>query len=261
VFRRHLETIVASRPGYRATVTLPPPKLPPLTWAVNEIVSRLKYRALRAADRVFTVSSQVQWEVSLVYGVRATVCRAAFAEPFIDAHAVSRPRPVGAPMRLLSVSRLVDKKRIDLTIAAFSAARQPATLTIIGAGPEEERLRRLAAASPRSADITFLGAVDDATLQRELAAADCLVSMDIGDYDISVVEAMGKGLRVVVATDFDMSEFGNEFGGAVSVSPDPAALAAAIDGIGTMRPPCPANLPVLRRLTWQSLARTVASAA
>jgi glycosyltransferase involved in cell wall biosynthesis len=197
----------------------------------------------------------------LVYGVHATVCRAAFAEPYIDTRAVTQPRPVGAPMRLLSVSRLVDKKRIDLTIAAFSAARQPATLTIIGGGPEEVRLRQLAAASPRSADIVFLGAVDDATLQRELAAADCLVSMDIGDYDISVVEAMGKGLRVVVATDFDMTEFGNEFGGAVSVHPDPATLAAAIDGIGSMRPPGPANLAVLQRLTWQSLARTVASAA
>jgi glycosyltransferase involved in cell wall biosynthesis len=261
VFRRHLEAIVASRPGYRATVTMPPPKLPTLTWAINEVVSRLKYRAVRAADRVFTVSTQVQWEVSLVYGVKATVCRAAFAEPFIDTRAVTQPRPVGAPMRLLSVSRLVDKKRIDLTIAAFSAATQRATLTIIGAGPEEERLRQLAAASPRRADIAFLGAVDDATLQRELATADCLVSMDIGDYDISVVEAMGKGLRVVVATDFDMTEFGNEFGGAVSVNPDPATLAAAMDGISTMRPPGPANLPVLQRLTWQALARTVASAA
>lgn len=261
VFRRHLETIVASRPGYRDTVTLPPPKLPPLTWAINELVSHLKYHALRGAERVFTVSNQVQWEVSLVYGVEATVCRAAFAEPFIDTQAVSRPRAVGAPMRLLSVSRLVDKKRIDLTIAAFSAARQPATLHIVGGGPEEKRLRRLAAASPRSADIHFLGAVDDATLQRELAAADCLLSMDIGDYDISVVEAMGKGLRVVVASDFDMTEFGAGFGGALSVNPDPATLAAAIDGIERMPPPGPANLPVLQRLTWQSLARTVAAGA
>jgi glycosyltransferase involved in cell wall biosynthesis len=256
VFRRHLETIVASRPGYRDTVIMPPPRLPFTVWAINELVSRLKYRALRAADRVFTVSHQVQWEVSLVYGRDATVCRAAFAEPFIDTQAVTRPRPVGRPTRLLSVSRLDEKKRIDLTIAAFSASTQPATLTIVGTGPDEARLVELAQRSPRSADITFLGAVDDTTLQRELAHADCLVSMDIGDYDISVVEAMGKGLRVLVATDFDMTEFGNDFGGAVSVHADVDTLSAAIDAIDKMRPPGPANLTVLRRLTWQSLART-----
>ena len=260
VFRRHLETIVSSRPGYRDTVAMPPPRLPFFTKLLNEVISRLKYRALSRADRVFTVSNQVQWEVSLVYGRQAQVCRAAFDDAFIDRHAITHPRQVGSPLRLLSVSRLVDKKRIDLTIAAFSASKQRATLTIIGAGPEELRLKRLAAASQRATDIRFLGAVDDETLIRELKSADCLISMDIGDYDISVVEAMGKGLRVVVATDFDMTEFGNEFGGAVSVNPDPATLAAAIDGIGTMRAPAEANLPVLQRLTWQSLALTVSAA-
>lgn len=256
VFRRHLEAVIASRPGYRDTVAMPPPRLPLLVMAINEVVSRLKYRALRAADSVFTVSSQVKWEVALVYGRDATVCRAAFDERFIDVSAVTAPRPVGQPMRLLSVSRLVDKKRIDLTIAALSLAKAPLVMTIIGRGPEEARLRELAARSARRADIVFLGAVDDATLQAELARADCLISMDIGDYDISVVEAMGKGLRVVVADDFDMAGFGAPFGGIVSVHPDAATLASAIDGIAAMRPPGPANLPVLRRLTWQSLALT-----
>ncbi len=80
--------------------------------------------------------------------------------------------------------------------------------------------------------------------------------MDIGDYDITVVEAMGKGLRVLVADDFDLAGFGNDFGGVVSVHPDTHALAAAIANIGQMRPPGPANLPILRRLTWRSLANT-----
>jgi glycosyltransferase involved in cell wall biosynthesis len=259
VFRKHLEIIVASRPGYRSTVAVPPPKLPPLTWFVNEIVARLKFRALNRADRVFTLSGQVRWEVGLVYRKEATVCRAAFDESFIDRVRVSASRPIGTPMRLLSVSRLVDKKRIDLIIDAFSSAKVPAVLHIVGTGPEETRLKALAAASPRAQDIRFLGAVDDDTLQCELAAADCFVSMDIGDYDIAVVEAMGQGLRVLVAADFDLADFGPAFTGALSVEPEPAALAAAIDSIATLPPPGPANLPVLDRLTWQALARTVAA--
>ena len=83
--------------------------------------------------------------------------------------------------------------------------------------------------------------------------------MDIGDYDISVVEAMGKGLRVLVAADFDLADFGPEFTGAMSVAPNPLELAAAIDSVPALAPPGPANLGVLERLTWQSLASTVAS--
>lgn len=256
VFRKHLETIVASRPGYRDTVTMPPPRLPLLTKAVNELVSFLKYRALRAADRVFTLSNQVRWEVSLVYGCQAVVCRAAFDLAYIDVHAVSAPRVLKLPLRLLSVSRLVDKKRVDLTITAFAASRLDAHLTIIGTGPEGERLKEMALRCRRAADITFLGAVDDATLQRTLVTSDCFISMDVGDFDISVVEAMGKGLRVIVATDFDLTEFGESFTGVTTVAPEVEALTLALENVPNMLAPSAANLPVLRRLSWQALAET-----
>jgi len=256
VFRRHLKTIVASRPGYKDTVAMPPPQLPLLTKAVNEAVSLLKYRALRAADRVFTLSNQVRWEVSLLYGCNAVVSRAAFDLDYIDVHAVSEPREVKRPVRLLSVSRLVDKKRVDLTISAFVASKLDGHLTIIGTGPEEERLKAMARQSPRAADIAFLGAVDDASLQRELTTSDCFISMDIGDYDISVVEAMGKGLRVIVATDFDLTEFGESFTGVATVVPEVEALSSALENIPYMLAPSSLNLSALRRLSWQSLAET-----
>ena len=256
VFRRHLETIVASRPGYRTTVKMPPPTLSALTMIVNEVVSLLKYRALRAADQVFTLSNQVRWEVSLLYRRDAVVCRAAFDASYIDMAAIEQPRAVGRPGRLLSVCRLVDKKRVDLTISAFSASSFPGSLVIIGTGPAEDRLKALASASRRAADIQFLGAVDDGMLQRQLAIADCFISMDIGDFDISVVEAMGKGVRVLLPTDFDLSAFGADFRGALCVPPQSQALAAAIDGLAQMAPPDRGNLLALRDLTWQALARS-----
>ena len=258
VFSRHLEAIIASRPGYRETVSMPPPRLLPLTYLINEVVSRLKYSALRAADCIFTLSNQVRWEVSLVYGCEAVVCRAAFGTEYIDVNAVTHPRPVGSFARLLSVSRLVDKKRVHITIAAFAESTLEGHLTIIGTGPEEVQLKELAQRSSRSADITFLGAVDDARLQHELATTDCFISMDIGDYDISVVEAMGKGVRTLVASDFDLTEFGSGFRGVVIVKPTISDLAEAINSIPIMTPPGATNLPSLRRLTWQSLATTCA---
>jgi glycosyltransferase involved in cell wall biosynthesis len=254
VFRRHLETIVFSRPGYIETVQMPPPKLPFVTRLTNELVSRMKYRAIRSADQVFTLSQQVRWEVSLLYGRDALVCRAAFNESYIDEVAVSQPRDVGSPFRLLSICRLIDKKRVDLTIRAFSSSKLPGTLVIIGAGSEEARLKELAAVGPRSSDILFLGLVEDSILLREIALADCFISMDVGDYDISVVEAMGKGVRVLVASDFDLTPFGDSFKGVVSVAPEVHALSTAIDAIPVMSSPSRENLPVLRELTWQALA-------
>ena len=254
VFRRHLETVVSSRPGYRDTVMMPPPRLAAPVRLVNEAVSRLKRRALRSADRVFAVSNQVKWEVSLLYGRDAHVCRAAFDESYIDTRTISAPRPVAEPVRFVSVCRLTEKKRVDLTIRAFSTATVPALLTIIGCGPEEARLHELAAAGERADSIRFLGAVSDEELQAELAVADCFISMDIADYNISVVEAMGKGLRVLVASDFDLSEFGSDFTGVRSVEPEESALSRAMDSLETMAPPSATNLTVLRRLTWQHMA-------
>lgn len=256
VFKRHLPAVINSRPGYRETVLMPPPKLPAFTWLVNELVSRFKYLALRSADRIFTLSNQVRWEVSLVYGCDATVCRAAFDNSYIDGARVSAPRSLQKPVRFLSVSRLVDKKRIHLIIDSFGASSIEGRLSIIGSGPEGDSLKAQARLSRRSADIEFLGAVDDTQLRNAICAADCFISMDVGDFDISVVEAMGKGVRVIVAADFDLSEFGAGFTGAVSVEPTVTALATAMDNLGSMVPPCESNLGALSRLTWQSLAKT-----
>jgi glycosyltransferase involved in cell wall biosynthesis len=254
VFREHIDAIVASRPGYRETVLLPPPRLSLPVWCINELVSRLKRGALRASDRVFTLSHQVKWEVGLLYGCAAEVCRAAFDEDYIDLHAVTNPRSVSNPVRFLSVCRLVEKKRVDLIIRAHMESKLNSILTIVGSGPEDQKLRTLAADGIRSGSIRFLGSVSDEVRSRELAESDCFVSMDIGDFDISVVEAMGLGIRVIVAEDFDMSEFGADFSGAFTVSPSCAALSDAMRAVPLMAGPSARNLPALRRATWQHLA-------
>jgi glycosyltransferase involved in cell wall biosynthesis len=256
-FCPHLEVIVASRPGYQVSVKMPPPQLSLPVQIVNEILSWLQRRAQRAADRVFAVSRQGAWEISLVYGKPATIARAAFDETFIDRKRLASPEKLEAPLRFLSLSRLDEKKRIGLMIEAFTRSREPGSLTIIGSGPEEGALRAAAARSHRSADIHFLGAVSDDVVRAEFSRAHCLISLDIGDYDLSVVEAMGKGLRVIVARDFELESFGPGFAGVIAVSPSVGAVAEAIDAACQIPPPSLENLPVLLDQTWQSLAEKV----
>jgi glycosyltransferase involved in cell wall biosynthesis len=259
VFREHLETIVASRPGYRETVQMPPPRLGPLVWVVNEVISRLKYRSIRRADRVFALSSQVGWEVGLLYGRPASVVRAAFDEEFIDANAFYRSRTVGDNVRFLSVSRLVDKKRIDLVIRAFVASGVSGELRIVGIGPESDYLQSVAEEVKAGHKVKFLGAVSDESLEKELIAADCFVSMDIGDFDISVCEALAKGCRVIVATDFDLKSFDARIQGIVACEPKVQSLAGIMQAVPGMPSAGPVNIEVLGQLTWRWLAEQTAA--
>ena len=67
--------------------------------------------------------------------------------------------PPGVPT-VLSVCRLVDWKGVDRMIAALPevvAGAPGARYVIVGAGPDEARLRRLASASPAADSIVFLG--------------------------------------------------------------------------------------------------------
>jgi glycosyltransferase involved in cell wall biosynthesis len=257
VFRRFIPEVLEACPGYRETVHIPHPKLSPPVWLANELISRLKRWGVRGAAKVFTLSNQVKWEVEILYQRDASVLRAAFHEKDIDVSAVSSPRPVGRPPRFLSVCRLVPKKRVDIAIRALGLMREPGLLTVIGSGPELENLRTLAAASPVASSIRVLGSVSDETLKAELSAADGFISMDIGDFDISVVEAMAHGLRVLVAEDFDLSSFGSDFSGARRVVVSPEALADAMADLEEMPAPGPGNLRALGELTWQHMGREI----
>lgn len=254
VFRQHLDAILKSRPGYSQTVIMPPPRLSLVTYVVNEIVSRVKLSAIRNADKVFVLSNQVKWEVSLLYGSGSTIIRAAIDDSYIDVAALSSTRAIKNPVQFLSICRLVEKKRVALIIRAFEVAQLDANLIIVGNGPELDSLQYLAKNSTASSRIHFLGAIDDAQLANELANADCFISMDIGDFDITVVEALGKGCRVIVSNDFDLSTFGENLDGVISVMPDTTALADALSSIYSMQAPSLNNLDSLRQLTWQNLA-------
>jgi phosphatidylinositol alpha-1,6-mannosyltransferase len=81
---------------------------------------------------------------------------------------------IGDRPLVVCVSRLVRRKGQDMLIRAMPAvrARVPdASLLIVGGGPDEGRLRRLAADAP-AGSVAFAGAVPEAELPRHYAVAD-----------------------------------------------------------------------------------------
>ncbi len=90
----------------------------------------------------------------------------------------------------LSAGRLVEAKRVDLAIAACN--RLGRKLRIVGTGPAEERLRRLAGPT-----IKFLGRVDEERLKAEYAACRALLFAADEDFGLVSVEAQAFGRPVI----------------------------------------------------------------
>jgi glycosyltransferase involved in cell wall biosynthesis len=110
-----------------------------------------------------------------------------------------RARPSLAP-RLLSTRNFEALYNVACTIRAFAAVQEKhpgATLTLVGGGSEESRLRRLV----RDLDlrgVSFVGRVSPQDIWRYYAAADIYVQTpDIDNMPSSVLEACASGLPVV----------------------------------------------------------------
>ena len=105
-----------------------------------------------------------------------------------------RPEPaLGPEAFLLAVSALVPYKRLDVAIRAAANARMP--LTIVGRGPEEARLRALAAAT--GGDVTFTGWLADEQIRDLYRRCRATVMPGVEDFGMVPVEAQACGRPVV----------------------------------------------------------------
>jgi glycosyltransferase involved in cell wall biosynthesis len=92
---------------------------------------------------------------------------------------------------VLVVSALVPYKRLDLAIGAARLTNVP--LRIVGQGPEESRLRRLAEGAP----VEFLGWRSDDDIRTLYRAASTVLLPGVEDFGIVPVEAQACGTPVV----------------------------------------------------------------
>lgn len=117
------------------------------------------------------------------------------------------PVPEGSPFRLLAVGRLVPKKGFDVLLEAVAGLLGPWQLTLVGDGPERDRLEGLAGARGVTDRVHFAGSCTHADLPAHYARAHVVVVPSVedasGDRDglpNVVLEAMASG-RPVVASD------------------------------------------------------------
>jgi 1,2-diacylglycerol 3-alpha-glucosyltransferase len=100
---------------------------------------------------------------------------------------------------VLAVSRLAAEKRIETIVEAVRLSRNAARIQLVlcGQGPEEERLRRLAATLPLPAEFRVVPEADMPALMR---SADLLVHAAAVELEgMALLEALGTGLPTLVA--------------------------------------------------------------
>jgi len=141
------------------------------------------YCAAQRVDRFIAISEAVRQRIAKHYRRDAAVIH-----PPVDTRLFT-PAETRSD-RYLVVSRLVGYKRIDLAIAACSQLGRP--LDVIGVGPEEERLRRLAGPT-----ISFLGQLSDEEVRRHYAGARGFLFCGEEDFGLTPVEAQATGCPVV----------------------------------------------------------------
>ncbi len=129
----------------------------------------------------------------------------------------------------LCVGRLDRWKRVELAVGAAAAGRFP--LVVVGAGPDEERLRRLAARS--GAEVTFKGSVPDEDLIRLYSSCGAVLFTPADeDYGYIALEAFLSGKPVVTCHDSGGPlEFVVDGETGRVVEPEEAALGEATAGL------------------------------
>lgn len=99
---------------------------------------------------------------------------------------------------LATVGRLVARKAIDQLILAIAELPERAHLLIIGSGPQEPRLRELAAERGVQSRVHFMGFVDEAEKFSILQMSDAFVSASQHEgFGLVFLEAMASGLPVI----------------------------------------------------------------
>lgn len=145
------------------------------------------------------------------------------------------PREPGAPMRLLFVGRLVERKGVRVLIEALARGGDD-RLTIVGDGPERPALEAHVRLLGLEQRVELTGGVDAPELDRRLRSADALVlpavrdsKGDVEGLGVVLLEALGAGIPVIASASGGIVDIVRDGETGLLVPPgDAGALAEAI---------------------------------
>lgn len=143
------------------------------------------YRTAQKPHHLLANSSHTQAGIKKYYQRDSVV-----VFPPVDTERFKNARAPGKRNGFVITGRQTPYKRIDLAVQACSQLSLP--LTVIGSGPDNARLRKLAGPS-----VTFPGFVGDQEVADLVAGAEAFLFPGVDDFGISPVEALAAGTPVI----------------------------------------------------------------
>ena len=135
-------------------------------------------------------------------------------------------RPAGQ-VHLVSVGRLISSKRLDLVLQGLALTTE-VTLEVVGDGPAENDLRRLARTLNLDGRVQFLGRLPHPEVLRRLAQADALVSTsDHEGLPHVAIEALACGTPIVARPAGGLAEVVTDGTTGLVLGDHPGDVAAA----------------------------------
>ena len=166
---------------------------------------------------------------------------------------------------LVDVSRLIPGKRIDLcvkTIAELRKKRKDIYFIVGGNGPEKEKLKKLINDLNLSDYVILAGFIAEEDLLDFYASADVIFHPAWIDFDLTIMEGLSLGKKIICSTDYDLS-------GKLGVlkeklifqaEPNPLAMARAVeDALAAASVPEIKIESILKKFTWEAYAQNIAS--
>ncbi len=199
-----------------------------------EAYVRASLLAYRHAERVFAVSDATR-EHLRGQGVPQRLLTTQHNFLSLSLGDAIFPPVEAEELRLVYVGRLSFEKGVDVLLRALSWVSVPVALTVVGDGPERNRLEALAADLAIPGTVRFAGVRDDVAAQIAAAHGLVLPSRTEG-MPMTMVEAMAVGRPVLATAVGGVPEaFDARLGGAMVHPEDPGALAAEIDALAGRR--------------------------
>lgn len=173
------------------------------------------------------------------------------------------PGPYGS--YVLSVARLEDNKRVDLTVQAMAQAPPGLSLVVVGEGSQRRRIEQMAVTLGIGDRVQFAGAVSDDDLVTLYAGALAVAYVPFDeDYGLATLEGFLAARPVITATDSGGTlEFVTHDETGIVCDPSPEAIAAAIAQLDADRALAArlgdAGRAVARQITWDAVIERLVS--
>ena len=244
------------------------------TWA-RQMERRRRY--LAAADAIVAVSHYAQQLLFERFSVAPEKIKVIFNGVDTKKFAPASKPPalmerfgLGGKFVLVTITRLVERKGVDMVLRALPAVRAcipNAHYLVVGDGPSADQLKRLAAEQAVADAVTFVGAVSHQDIPIYYSSGDLFVmpNRQLADgnnegFGLVFLEANACGLPVIAGRDGGPAEVVNDgVNGLLVDGSDSNAIASAILSLATNRDLYQrlraGGLAVAQRLDWFSRAQ------